>query len=171
MSKGRYTDATGDRIVSAMRELGSSRSVYTQLGISQAVYYRWLKDRPDLSLRVELAKREYHELQDIENISMAKEWLKRLLIEGDRTTRKTTKQVVAGGQIFDTEETVKIQRPCPSWVIDRVLGSSETIFKAITTLCTEGILPDTAAAEIFDILRETQNRIGGIIQNAFEQPD
>jgi hypothetical protein len=168
MPKGRYSESTGDRIVNAVRELGSARAAYTQLGITATNYYRWLRERPELDLRVEIAKKEYHQNQDRENIDLAKGWIKRLLTEGDRTTRQTTKEVIIAGKIVTLEETVRIQRPCPSWVVDRVLGRGETL-AAIQTLVSEGLIPTVAAVGILEVLKETQAQISSIVNAAFEQ--
>jgi len=120
-----YSDAMGDRIINALRELGTTRSVLKALNLADSTYYRWLRENPELNVRAEIAKVEYRSLQDEESIRLAKEWIQKLLLEGDITIKETVKQVLIKDQIFEIYETSKTIRPCPSWVIDRILGMSE----------------------------------------------
>ena len=120
-----YSNAMGDRIINALRELGTTRSVLNALGLADSTYYRWLRENPSLHVRAEIAKVEYRSLQDEQSIQQAKNWIKKLLLEGDVTIKKTVRQVVIREQVVEIHETSKIIRPCPSWVIDRILGMSE----------------------------------------------
>jgi len=120
-----YSDAMGDRIIDALRQLGSTRSVLNALGLADSTYYRWLRANPALQVRAEIAKVEYRSLQDEESIRLAKAWIKRLLLEGEVTTRETVREVVVKDQVIEIRETSRMVRPCPSWVIDRILGMGE----------------------------------------------
>jgi len=120
-----YSDAMGDRIINALRELGTTRSVLEALNLAHSTYYRWLRENPELNVRAEIAKVEFRSLQDEESIRLAKEWIKKLLLEGDVTIKKTVRQVVVRDQVIEIHETSKSIRACPSWVIDRILGMSE----------------------------------------------
>ena len=120
-----YSEAMGDRIINALRELGTTRSVLEALNLAHSTYYRWLRENPELNVRAEIAKVEYRSLQDEQSIQQAKDWIKKLLLEGDVTIKKTVRQVVIREQVVEIHETSKTIRPCPSWVIDRILGMSE----------------------------------------------
>ena len=160
----RYSPAMGDRIISAIRELGSTRAVIDALGIPSGTYYTWLQQNPELHVRAEVAKVEYRRFQDEANIAMAKNWLIKLLKEGDVTIKKTIRQVVIREQVVEIKETSRVERPCPNWVIDRVLGTGSEL-NAVQVLVGSGFIPDGVSAQVMEAI----DRAGDEIREAFEQ--
>ena len=172
-NKGRkYSPELADRLIGALRELGSARAAYNALGVSKYSFYDWIKRFPDFAVRVEVAKREYFQNQDRENVDVAKKIIENYLVHGDVTEKKIIKQVIdRDGNIVELTEKHLIRSGCPEWVIRRVLGEKMQELEAVKVLVDTDWLPESLLVDVQDSLTDFNSTIKNSFQNALNPPD
>ena len=160
-ARGKYTDEIKKAIADAIRKTGRDEDGIKAAGIARDTFYRWLKEKPDFPDIVTNAKSDFRKacpqaLRD-KAVGVIREYLYGEMIE--RWKKKFYEPDNNGNPVLVSMQVTEIQRSCPQWVIDRILGKNIPVLEAMQTMLNEGVATPAQAATVESGVNEIQRRL------------
>jgi hypothetical protein len=138
MARSKYTPDRIELIYAVLEKTGSDRAVCSdpEIGISEATYYQWQKEKSEFLEGVAQAKEQYRITKPKWQRYQANQVLARYLSEGAIETWQSEEIAYdADGNVTGRKVTTKtVKRGAPQWAIERVLGKRLDEIDAMLTL-------------------------------------
>jgi hypothetical protein len=146
MARSKYTPDRIELIYAVLEKTGSDRAVCSdpEIGISEATYYQWQKEKSEFLEGVAKAKEQYRITQPKWQRYQANQVLARYLSEGAIDTWQSEEIAYdADGDLRGRKVIIKTcHRGVPKWVIERVLGKNSDLEDALLVLIEAGLATD-----------------------------
>lgn len=162
--KSRYNPDLVESIIDMIAKTGRDVDGMKVGGISSNTFYEWCNKYPDFKKKVAAAKERYREVCPEE---LKRKAQTRLMEYLDGTAEEVWKKHIEikdkEGEIIRIEDhETRVSRPCPQWVIRRILGEQMSFMQAINTLANEDMLPDFIVDKAIKHVESLQSELQGL---------